>query len=305
MSAFSNIPLRDRALGRWRSILSQLGIPSSALTGKHGPCPLCGEGTDRFRFTDHQGVGAWICNQCGKGTGIDLVMKVFGIDFREAARRIEEVLGEATVEPAKEADAEALRAGMNALWRGAVGVRRGDRTDLYLRGRGIALEAVPSCLRTSSTPSCRGMLAKVTAPDGRPVNVHRTFLTDDGRKADMECPRKLMKGPFPLGSTVRLFPPEETLGIAEGIETALSAHLLFGVPVWAALTAGSLEAFHPPEGVTTLMVFGDHDRNFTGQAAAHRLAKAVHGKRVTAKVFIPATEGHDWNDELTSSARAA
>lgn len=307
MSNFANVPpLRERAHGRWRSILAQLGIQASYLTGKHGPCPICQGGKDRFRFTDYQGEGAWICNQCGKGKGPDLIMRVFGVDFHEAACRVESVIGTATVQPPEEPDLEAQRARMNHLWRHAGPVQQGDRVDWYLRGRGIALDAFPAALRTSTAGACQGMIAMVTAPDGKPVNVHRTFLTDDGRKADMETPRKLMKGPFPLGSTVRLFPAGEVLGIAEGIETALSAHLMFGVPVWAALTADSLEAFRPPEGVRCLWVFGDHDTNFVGMAAAYRLAKAVHGKKdVTAKVLIPANEGHDWNDELTRQDRAA
>ena len=46
-------PLADRARGRWAAILPQLGVSPSALTGKHGPCPLCG-GRDRFRFDDKE-----------------------------------------------------------------------------------------------------------------------------------------------------------------------------------------------------------------------------------------------------------
>ena len=29
---------------------------------KAGPCPLCAEGKDRFRFDDREGKGTWICN---------------------------------------------------------------------------------------------------------------------------------------------------------------------------------------------------------------------------------------------------
>lgn len=232
-------------------------------------------------------------------------MKVFGVDFREAACRIEAVLGSSTVEQPKEPDTEAQRAQMNDLWSRSKPMRAGDRADLYLRSRGIALDGFPGALRVADTFRCRGMVARVTAHDGKPVNLHRTFLTEDGRKADVECPRKLMKGPFPPGSTVRLHPATETLGIAEGIETALAARLLFGIPVWAALTAGSLQEFRPPQGVTSLMIFGDHDENFVGQAAALHLAKAVHRNSVSAKVLIPDAVGRDWNDELTASARAA
>jgi putative DNA primase/helicase len=60
-------PLKDRAKGRWRNILPSLGIPSKALTNRHGPYPMCG-GKDRFRFDDKGGRGTWFCSQCGGAT---------------------------------------------------------------------------------------------------------------------------------------------------------------------------------------------------------------------------------------------
>ncbi|MCW5705488.1 MAG: hypothetical protein KIT82_23260, partial [Bradyrhizobium sp.] len=45
-------PLKDRARGRWKQILSvAAGIDSRHLDGKHHPCPMCG-GKDRWRFDD-------------------------------------------------------------------------------------------------------------------------------------------------------------------------------------------------------------------------------------------------------------
>jgi putative DNA primase/helicase len=46
-------------------------------------------------------------------------------------------------------------------------------------------------------------------------------------------------------------PHQDVLGIAEGIETALSASILFNVPVWAALTEGLLQEWVPPPDVRT------------------------------------------------------
>lgn len=48
------IDVRTAAAGRWRAILLSLGVNERALSGKHGPCPLCG-GRDRFRFDDKDG----------------------------------------------------------------------------------------------------------------------------------------------------------------------------------------------------------------------------------------------------------
>ena len=43
-------PIKERARGRWQGILPAIGVSSQYLTGKHGPCPMCG-GKDRFRWT--------------------------------------------------------------------------------------------------------------------------------------------------------------------------------------------------------------------------------------------------------------
>ena len=53
----------------WPFILQALGIDGKHLTGKPGPCPICG-GKDRFQFTA-KGHGAdwgrWSCRGCGGG----------------------------------------------------------------------------------------------------------------------------------------------------------------------------------------------------------------------------------------------
>jgi putative DNA primase/helicase len=82
----------DRAQHRWREILPQFGIESRFLNNKQGPCPLCG-GKTRFRFDDKDGNGTWICNYCGAGPGLHLVMKVNGWDYATACSRVDEIIG--------------------------------------------------------------------------------------------------------------------------------------------------------------------------------------------------------------------
>jgi putative DNA primase/helicase len=296
-------PLKDRAQGRWRGILPAIGIPASFLTGKHGPCPLCG-GKDRYRWDNKDGRGSWICSQCGAGDGISLVMQKFGWDFREAARQIDTVIGTSPAENAKPERSERdKRDAMNKLWRSGAPIQAGDPVARYLYAR-AGLTQFPPCLRTVASLRYAGerpsshpaMIAMMTAPDGKATILHRTYLTADGRKADVEAPRRMMPGSIAKGSAVRLAEPTDVLGIAEGIETALSAAALFGVPCWAALTAGLLATWAPPEGMRRIIIFGDNDTGFAGQAAAYGLARRLWGADFTIDVEIPATSGLDWND---------
>ena len=88
--------IKDAARGRWAEILSAVaGISAEVLDGGHHPCPRCG-GTDRFRFTNQDGDGSIICNQCARricGDGIAAVMWATGWPFPEVVRRVADYLG--------------------------------------------------------------------------------------------------------------------------------------------------------------------------------------------------------------------
>ena len=87
-----------------------------------------------------------------------------------------------------------------------------------------------------------------------------------------------------------------SLGIAEGIETALAASALYDIPVWSALNATMLRKWLPPEGCDSVAVFGDNDKNYAGQAAAYGLGYILHGKVGEVTVHIPEITGEDWSD---------
>jgi putative DNA primase/helicase len=90
----------DAADGSWPRLLMELGgLSPEQLTDTHQPCPACG-GTDRYRWDRDDGPGGWFCNGCGGkdrmgggGNGMDLLMRVTGLDYREAARKVEAHLG--------------------------------------------------------------------------------------------------------------------------------------------------------------------------------------------------------------------
>jgi len=159
-------------------------------------------------------------------------------------------------------------------------------------------------LRYSHGQAYPAMVAKFFNVFGKPVQLHRTYITADGDKISSDPARKFMPGELPQGGAVRLGDPAETMGIAEGIETALSAALLFRMPVWACTSAVMLKLWEPPLTARRIVVFGDNDVNYTGQAAAYDLANrlhvdaARHGMNRHVEVRIPETPGHDFNDVL-------
>jgi putative DNA primase/helicase len=309
--------LKHRARGCWREVLPALGLPRQILSGKHQPCPMCG-GKDRFRFDNKRNEGTWFCSQCGAGDGITLVMKAKGLDFKTAAREIEALIGSAKpVDVPLERGEADKRAAMNTLWRSSRAIQPDDAAGRFLFNR-VGITTFPDCLRFARNILYRddpvswhpAMLAMMRDPDGDPTILHRTFLTPDGRKADVEEPRRMMQGSIAKGSAVRLMPHQGVLGIAEGIETAFAASRLFGVPCWAALTADLLAQWEPPQAVEEVIVFGDNDLSYAGQAAAFTLAKRlVNQCRLKARVEIPSAPGQDWNDvfadQVVASRQAA
>lgn len=301
----NRLDVRTAAQGRWRGILLTLGMDERALSGKHGPCPLCG-GKDRFRFDDKDGLGTFYCSGCGAGDGVKLAMCVTGLSFRDAAREVERLAG--VVQPVtgkpERTDDDKLQA-LRRVWRESKPIQRCDEAFRYLAGRGLRLYDLPESVRLhpglryqdgETVGTYAAMLATVTAPDGRAVSLHRTYLQEAG-KAPVSAPRKLMQG-LPLsGAAIRLTAVSEVLGIAEGIETALAAFELFEVPVWSCVSAQGIESFEPPAGVREVIVFADHDTNFAGQAAAYRAAHRLKLKGFEVEVCIPPEPG-DWLDEL-------
>ena len=91
------------------------------------------------------------------------------------------------------------------------------------------------------------------------------------------------------------------LGLAEGIESALSAQQLFGIPCWATLGNERFGLVTIPESVRELHLFIDHDAG--GNLAEERAREAYHcdGRRIVPR--RPVREGDDWNDVLTARTK--
>ena len=94
-------------------------------------------------------------------------------------------------------------------------------------------------------------------------------------------------------SAIRLAPASDELGLAEGIEDALSAMEWFGTPTWALGGVERLAFVAIPEKVRRVIVYGDR-----GRAAERVLAKARDHLTANGRDLISRVPEHhdDWNE---------
>jgi putative DNA primase/helicase len=312
------------AVGRWPAILQEYGVSEKAVSGKHAPCPKC-EGVDRFRMIQRDGQGRWICNQCGSGDGMDLLLAVSGLSFKKACEWLRpKVSSLAYVPPNSVSPTDRKNRNMSnvKIWQEAVGfdgLEKDSLLDRYLGQRRLIPEEYsmadlrlhPGLPYYDEDGKAKGlfpaMLARVSTRDGKLASIHRTYLHEqkDGTIIKMRkmtpSSRDWKSGCVRLMSTAG----HTRLIVAEGIETALSMRAIMyrrhgmKVPVWAAINADALTNIAIPDEIKQVIIGGDNDTSFTGQKAAYALANrmVVHDKR-KAKVVIPETTGWDWNDQL-------
>lgn len=192
------------------------------------------------------------------------------------------------------------------LWRQA-GPLHGSPAKAYLEARGITaasaelryLHCTPlgSHGRVQFLPA---MLAAVSLDEG-PIAIHRTFVDPvNPAKAPFAKPKRAL-GAF-HGGAVRLFAPRDgKLGLAEGIESALSARALTRVPCWATLGNERFGLVSIPESVTELHLFVDNDAG--GDLAAQRGLEAYAREDRQIVLRRTSKRGTDWNDELIARSR--
>lgn len=290
---------KDDATGRWASIFSELGIEVGA--GEHRPCPWCG-GKDRFRFDNKNGDGTWICNQCGAGDGWVLVERMKGVDFAGALKIVSGIIGDCNEDENEEKSCN-IKGMIQKIWKESAELVGDSPVRKYLRNRGLmyfpkVLKYNPACFNAETGGPLPAMIAPVQNPDNKCVALHRTYLTPDGAKAAVEKVKMLTPVTEKIcGGAIRLFPYDDTLGVAEGIETAIACMQLLGVPTWAAISSSIMEKFEPPESARKIIIFGDNDPNYTGQKTAYILANRLYAKDFIVDVQFPDFTG-DFNDVL-------
>lgn len=143
---------------------------------------------------------------------------------------------------------------------------------------------------------------------GNLITLHRTYLTTAGNKAKVDNVKKMYPVPEGCelsGASVRLGEPKEgILGLAEGLETALSVYRITQIPVWSTVNATLMAAFEVPAGVHTVLIWADKDQSYTGEKSAYILKARLECLGLKAFVLLPAlpipaqAKGVDWNDVL-------
>ena len=282
----------DAARGKWRGILAHFGIDESFLRDKHGPCPLCG-GADRFRFDDKDGTGSYICSQCGAGQGFSLLMAVKGWDFKTAAAEVDRIVG--NVEQKEIRDRPDPLPRINRTTRALRPISDDVREYLSNRNlkpcKGLHSAEIDYFEDGKRAGAYECMVCPIQGREGELISYHITYL-DNGRKANVSSPKKMLPPTENMaGAAIRLTAIYPTIGIAEGIETALAVMEIYKIPCWAAANATMMQSFNPPEGVQDVMVYADNDANFTGQRAAYTLANRLAIAGYTVGVFVPEKVG--------------
>jgi putative DNA primase/helicase len=196
---------------------------------------------------------------------------------------------------------------ITSTWALCVPLVPGDAVTRYLKRRGLGgVWPLPGALRFHrALPYWEGdqklgtfpaMVAPIVAPNGRTVALHRTYLTADGRKADVPSPRKLTGAAGSLvGACIPLHKASlGCIGIAEGIETALAASCASAVPTVASYCAGNLSTWQWPAGLRRVVIFADADR--AGREAAAVLQARALAAHLQCQVLTPTEAGADWAD---------
>jgi putative DNA primase/helicase len=196
---------------------------------------------------------------------------------------------------ARDRSAAALR-----IWSEARSIR-GTPAEHYLAGRGLRTDS-PQLRFHARTPfGCgrsaehRPALIAAVHDEAGLVAIQRTFI--DNRASGVARGRRCSLGRLGSGA-VRLGGVSPVLGLAEGIETALSASALFEVPCWASLGGGRFGSIALPATIERLLLFLDND---SAGRRSEALARSAF-PRVEIEAFYPEASDADWNDVLRTGA---
>lgn len=302
----------EAVIGRWPEVFEYFGLPP--VTGKNhfkGECPLC-KAKGKYRCDDLEGRGTFICT-CDRGDGWKLLTQTQQKPIRDLMDEVDRIIGNNYKPEDRPAcrQVSTIAQTREAVIRqfSALQPLRNTDGEVYLRGRGINIlpstDTVRFCIsqRAANNNIYQSIWSLVTDNKSNVCYLHRTLL-ENGKKArvDVAKKQKALQEQNVLDHAtsvaIRLFPVASTLGVAEGIETALSCKQVYGVNTWSLINAGFMAKFIAPAGVTHLIVFADMDtHSATGHSAAFTCARAnLVAKNDIQKVTVRWPDSGDFND---------
>jgi putative DNA primase/helicase len=303
-----------------------------------------GDGFKLFK-KDFLETGGGMCNTCGTfHDGFKLLMWLKGWDFpttveevagqlgltnskdqtkqravnKERESEIAEMRAKRLAEQRK--DDERIRLRLRKIWSEAVLLTApvAEPARLYLASRKIrnwdrpGLENVirfhPSLPCYDEDLKFEGnfpAIVLLVCTDGKPVTIHRHYLTPKGEKAPVQSDKKMCEVPsdrLVTGGGVFTSDAAEVIDVCEGLETGLSIEMAMGVPVWPLVNATLLAMFNPPKGTKAVRIWADKDVTEAGINAANALKVRLWEMGIKAQVMIPSVQipvgskGVDWAD---------
>ncbi len=313
------------SINNWIDLINN--IIGSKITGnkKGEACPVCG-GNNRFVFDNKSGKGNNLCRKCNSEdgssvksrTGLRLITDKLDCTFDEACELAGEYLrltpetkhtAEATRKAIKEQPAEPKITAKEKKWAEKT-IREallnaipldGTAADIYLRNRGLKLGYPIKNLKFNKIDRYEkdrkpqnwkqnALIAKLTDNLGKLESLQRIYLTDAAEKdTRKQTPKYTGNTVEESKASVKLFDPAEIMGIAEGVETALAAHELSGIPVWASINAVRLPFWQPPEIAKTIFIFADLDVSNTGYIKGVELYRKLKAQGLDVYLLLPGT----------------
>lgn len=250
-------------------------------------CPAHDDKTPSLSITNKNGKLLW---HCFSGCSQEDVMQAlkrqgFNADGSDLVKRVGQ----------EDANKNAL---IQRIW-SETHLATGMIVERYLNKRGIyhipdGVRYHASLYHAPSLMEYPAMVCGITVNGSNTIKaLHRTYLSGSD-KAPIK-PNKMMLGSV-SGGAVMLAIPEDTLVLAEGIETAISVQQETGIPTWAVLSASNYSSLILPVHVQEIIIAADHDP--AGLRAAYNAAEqwTSIGKKV--RVSFPKEPGKDFNDCL-------
>ena len=183
---------------------------------------------------------------------------------------------------------------------------KGTAGERYLQSRRLHDPKSPDIRFIDDWKGCPALCCKITdIENNEPISLQFFWVDDSGQKA------------FPFGDKRNkdFLPKHETkggcirttddadvllgLGVAEGLEDALSAQEFAGLTTWSILNAGNLKSNIPPlAGIEEITVFADADD--AGKSAAQGFTERMSGSGLIVSTQFPKQPHKDMNSWLMS-----